>query len=511
MRHAFPSLIVGAALLAAVAPHAQTAAQPPPAVFRTGTELVLVNVVVRDRSGAIVRGLRQSDFVVSEDDKVQTVTSFDFEEPDRANADTPLPAEAVLGTATPSPRAAVPQPNLPPAETRKVDMRGRRLMVMFFDLSSMEPEAVTRAVRAAHEYVDRKLAPADLIGVASFSTSLRVDQDFTTDRSLLDAAIDRFGGAGSGGLEAGTTGDPEGTPDNGAAFTPDDTEFNIFNADRRLEALQWLCDALSGIDQKKSVIYFSSGMNQSGQDNQVELRRAVDRANRANVSIYAADMRGLQAMVPGGDASQASTRGVSAFSGASVANQFSQLASSQDTLTTIAEDTGGRAFYDSNAFGDVFDRVVADTSAYYVLGYSSTNTAPRRTFSTDQSASQGYDPQARPSLRLLRAARLCAFNARRSRAATPGSDAVRPVGHRPQRLRHHRLFPSRRKPLFRAHLGRRARVPGAVQPDDGQESRDHRRLRPGARRTGPAGRPDSRFGEDRSRSDRRPEAQDRSV
>ena len=57
------------------------------------------------------------------------------------------------------------------------------------------------------------------------------------------------------------------------------------------------------------MIYFSSGMNQSGQDNQVELRRTIDRASRANMSIYAADMRGLQAQVPGGDASTASARG----------------------------------------------------------------------------------------------------------------------------------------------------------------------------------------------------------
>jgi hypothetical protein len=58
-----------------------------------------------------------------------------------------------------------------------------------------------------------------------------------------------------------------------------------------------------------------------------------------------------------------------------VASQFSQLAQTQDTLTTMAEDTGGRAFFDSNSFGDVFQRVVADTSAYYVLGYSSSNAA----------------------------------------------------------------------------------------------------------------------------------------
>jgi hypothetical protein len=101
----------------------------------------------------------------------------------------------------------------------------------------------------------------------------------------------------------------------------------------------------------------------------------VDRANRANVSIYAADMRGLQAMVPGGDATQGSRRGTSAFSGDSARNQFSSMAASQDTLSTMAEDTGGRAFFDSNSFGAVFDKVVDDTSAYYVLGYSSTNPA----------------------------------------------------------------------------------------------------------------------------------------
>jgi hypothetical protein len=86
-------------------------------------------------------------------------------------------------------------------------------------------------------------------------------------------------------------------------------------------------------------------------------------------------MRGLQALVPGGDATQGSRRGTSTFSGASTRNQFSSQAATQDTLTTIAEDTGGHAFFDSNTFGQVFDRVVNDTSAYYVLGYSSTNPA----------------------------------------------------------------------------------------------------------------------------------------
>ena len=370
-----PSLRMAFAIVLAVgvvSPRAQTpapAAQAP--VFRSGTELVTVNVVVRDRNGAVVRGLTQRDFTITEDGKPQTITSFDFEELDR---DVPAPAtepEVVL----PKKPAAAPAPNVPAPAPPVVDMHGRRLIVLFFDLSSMQPEELQRAVKAAHDYVDQKLSPSDLIAVTSFSTSLQVAQDFTADRALLDTAIDAYGGANAQGFEAGTTGDAEGTPDTGTAFTPDDTEFNIFNTDRRLDALQTLSDALAGIEQKKSVIYFSSGMSQSGQDNQVELRRTVDRATRANVSIYAADMRGLTALVPGGDATQASTRGTSAFSGGSTRSQVDALAGSQDTLSTMAEDTGGRAFFDSNSFGQVFDRVVADTSAYYVLGFSSTNPA----------------------------------------------------------------------------------------------------------------------------------------
>jgi VWFA-related protein len=375
-------VVIPIALLTA-SPRAQQApGQSRQPVFRSGTELVLVNVVVRDKTGAVVRGLTQNDFSITEDDKPQTVTSFDFEELDRLSAD-----------ATPS---ADTPPVLPPKPTSdassandarsakalaervpapKIDMHGRRLIVLFFDLSSMQPEELQRAVKAAHDYVDQKLSPADLIAVASFSTSLQVDQDFTADRARLADAIDAYGGANGAGFENGTTGDPEDTSDNGNAFTADDTEFNIFNTDRRLDALQTLSDELSGIEQKKSVIYFSSGMSQQGSDNQVELRRTVDRANRANVSIYAADMRGLQAQVPGGDATQGSRRGTSAFSGATVTNQFSQAAATQDTLTTMAEDTGGRAFFDSNSFGAVFDKVINDTSAYYVLGYSSTNPA----------------------------------------------------------------------------------------------------------------------------------------
>lgn len=343
-----------------------------PPTFRANLEVVLVNVVVRDKTGAVVRGLTKDDFILTEDNRPQTVTTFGFEMLDTRPAEAPpAPAPAIL--TAPTPDAGPGAPVLPSAPV-KADLHDRRLIVLFFDLTSMQPEEVQRAVDSAREYIDKRLTPADLVGVTSLSTSLDVVQDFTADRPLLTEALSRIDGTSGQGFAEGATA-AENTPDTGAAFSADDTEFNVFNTDRRLEALRSLADALSGIQQKKSVIYFSGGMSQTGLDNRVQLTTVIDHAVRANVSIYTADMRGLQAVVPGGDAGTASVRGQGAFSGRSMASQFDRAAASQDTLSTLAEDTGGRAFLDTNEFGVVFDRVVADTAAYYILGYSSTNTA----------------------------------------------------------------------------------------------------------------------------------------
>ena len=112
---------------------------------------------------------------------------------------------------------------------------------------------------------------------------------------------------------------------------------------------------------------------------------AIDRAVKANVSIYPVDTRGLTAIVPGGSASQASGRGgASMFSGRGVSRQFDSQTASQDTLVALASDTGGKAFLDTNDFGGVYTKVIADTSAYYLIGYSSTNPGTRRTLQADQ-------------------------------------------------------------------------------------------------------------------------------
>ena len=350
----------------------QAPVQTPKATFKSGLDLVVVNVVVRDKDGRLVRGLTRDDFVVLEDGRPQTVSSFDFEEIENA-APASMETTTVLG-AIAKPGAAV-TPAAPAAgEVRPVtDMKDRRLIVLFYDLGAMQPEEVSRAVQSGREYVEQKMAPADILAVVSLTTSLAVDQDFTADKTALLAALNRLSPVE--GSAAAAAADAEIAPDTGNAFVADDTEFNIFDTDRRLDALRAVADVLAGIEQKKSIVYFSGGVTEQGMDNQAAVRTLVDRAVRANVSIYAADTRGLAALPAGGDASTASVRGTGAFSGRAMSSQRERFSAAQDTLTTIAEDTGGKAFFDVNEFAEVFDKVVEDTSSYYLLGYTSTNPA----------------------------------------------------------------------------------------------------------------------------------------
>jgi len=351
-----------------------SAQAPPRPAFRTDVALVVVDVVVRDKSGAAVRGLTANDFEIREDNKPQQIVSFDVEEvATTAPSAAPVPELLEVGKRSTDGRLE----NTPTNELRREDLAGRRLIVLLFDLSSMQPEELERAGRAAVDYVDRQMADADLVAIATIDTTLNVVSDFSGDRQQVKAALSQIASIDAVAFEtpaAETAATDETAAATGDATTADTGEYDLFNNDARLRAIRSLSEALAPIEQKKSILYFSGGMTRSGGDNQVELRAATSAAVRANVSLYPVDTRGLQAVVPGGDASRASARGVAAFSGRGVNQQFENLFASQDTLQTLAADTGGRAFVDSNDFGAAFTQVQRDTSSYYLIGYSSTNT-----------------------------------------------------------------------------------------------------------------------------------------
>jgi VWFA-related protein len=399
---------LAAALFTALVPaiDAQAPQQPAPSraegprqVFRANTQLVSVDVIVRDNSGAVVRGLTAADFEVLEDGKAQEIRSFSFEEisdhpkgiesaellagaqaqmTNDSKAKTPAPAGAAAAPAAPAPDEAPAKP------MTSEELAGRRLIVLLFDIASMQPEDVQRAVDSASKYVDTTMTAADMVAVATISTKLDVLSDFSADKTKVSTALGKLGYT-EGTATPPPTASTAATDEAAAAddtSSQDTADMDMFNNDVRLRAIKALAETLSGIDQKKAILYFSAGMQRSGEDNQVELRSAINAAVRAHVSIYSVDTRGLQAIVPGGDATKASGRGTALFSGRGVSQQFSQLSASQDTLGALSADTGGRAFMDSNDFAPAFERVQRDMSAYYLLGYSTSNISKDGRFRT---------------------------------------------------------------------------------------------------------------------------------
>ena len=369
-------LLPAAYWLAAQQPAPQSAGQNRDFVIKTQTNLVLVDVRVWDKKGNPITDLKRENFRVFEDGTRQEISSLGVEK------------VAQLETATneheppPTIDLAKLPPNTSQEQVLKV-LQDRRLMVLFFDLSSMQVDDLMRALNSAAHFVDAQMTPADLVSVVTYSSDLRIVQNFTNDRKRLDAVLKSIQvGEASSLTEAGAEGEAGGTNASGqeivaqdvsAAFTPDETEFNIFNTDEKLAAIESLAQMLRGVPGRKSVIHFSSGLQRTGVDNQAELRAAEDAANQANVSLYTLDARGLVALPSGGDASSASPAGAALYSGSAVRSQTTSLLDTRETLASLAADTGGRTFYDTNDFSRAFQRIQADNSTYYLLGYSPSN------------------------------------------------------------------------------------------------------------------------------------------
>lgn len=355
--------------------------------FSATTNLVILNVTVRDRSGKPMGDLTQEDFTVLEDGKRQTVSVFELQrlddpkQPPVPPAPTPtlVGREGVIASITPG----------------KIQYRDRRLLVLFFDFSSMPAEDLIRARDGALKFIAERMNPADLVAVMSFGTRLKVLQDFTADRDLLAATIRgvRIGESSDLALESNPS-DEDVSENTSAAFLADETEFNLFNTDRKLSALETAAKMLSSLPEKKALVYFSSGIGKTGIENLSQLRSTVNAAVRSNVAFYPVDARGLMALPPGGDAMRAAPKGTGLFTGQTQFKLADTFHTQQQTLYTLAADTGGRASLDSNDLSLGIAQAQRDIRSYYILGYYSTNSAEDGRFRRTQVKLAGH-PEAR--------------------------------------------------------------------------------------------------------------------
>ena len=353
-------------------PGVQSQVQPATsnATFSTSTQLVVELVTVKDKSGKAIEGLHKEDFTVLEDGKPQTIRFFEFENVEEAAAAAPVPAPLPPPSVLPE----LTQTEIAPERPGSVRYRDRRLLALYFDMKSMPVLDQLRALDAAQKFVRTDMSPADLVALMEYDGSaVEVLQDFTGDRERLQTVLATLIAG-----EADNTGDsPPGAAasDNGAAFGQDDSEFNIFTTDRKLAALETAAQMLSRLNEKKALIYFASGLRLNGLDNQAQLRATINHAIRAGVSIWSIDARGLVALPPVGDATQGSQGNAGMYTGAAATAVLTNFQQSQDTLYTLAADTGGKALLDYNDLAAGIVAAEKSIASHYIIGYYSSNDA----------------------------------------------------------------------------------------------------------------------------------------
>jgi len=332
---------------------------PTPFTISVATQLVVQALSVTDKDGQLVTGLTADDFTLTEDGVPQTISVFEFQKIDDTSL--PRPAARPIFAAALQPPVTRITP-VPEGDTRYQD---RRLLGIYFDMSALNPIDRHRALESAQAFIEKEMKGPDLVALFTYSDgAMRVRRDFTDDKEALVATIQRLLNPTDADL----------AEDSATDFGQNTGEFNLFNTDRQLSALQSAVKMLGVLREKKSLIYFASGLNLSGVDNQAQLRATLNAARRANVSFYPVDARGLVANAPMGNASQSSPGGLGMYTGASAMASLRVLQRSQDALYTLAADTGGKAFLDSNELTTGIVRAQQAQSSYYILGYYSTNT-----------------------------------------------------------------------------------------------------------------------------------------
>ena len=341
------------------------------ATIKVTSRLIIEAVGVKDKKGNPIEGLTAKDFTITEDGVAQTIKICEH------NA---LTENATPLAATPAGEENIKIYNrlartqIAPEAEGEIRYKDHRLLALYFDMTTMPQSDQFRALSAAEKFIRTQMTTSDLVALLRYNgSSVDILQDFSADRNHLLSILETM--VVGEGQEGAETANDDSSADTGAAFGQDDSEFNIFTTDRQLAALQTAAEALGRLNEKKSLIYFASGLNLNGLDNQAQLVATEQAAIRAGVAFWTIDARGLVASGPLGDATQGSQGGSSMYTGGAASAMMSRFARSQDTLYALALDTGGKALLDNNDLDRGIVNAQHADSDYYILGYYTSNTA----------------------------------------------------------------------------------------------------------------------------------------
>jgi VWFA-related protein len=358
------------------------------------TNLVIVPVVVTDRKGIHIRGLKKDEFEVKEDGKVQALASF----------------EEISANANPVQRATLP----PNAFTNEVtDEQPKELEIIALDLLNTPFASQAQARQGLIEFLSKSVKENSLLALVVFQANhVRMIHNFTTDRAVLTAAIRKLQGTLTA-RDTITNGDVTGDVDTEAAqieaivtgFEADPTTIagarahargvaSQFDTSRErqegmetLECLQQVAQYFSAVPGRKSLIWASTGFrfafgSTTGDfvrgSTPADWQQTVHALHDANISVYPVDVGGLITVAPNSQIAvdmpvPGSNNDVRARSGAldAVASGVFEdpIASKHDTMRAMADMTGGEAFYNNNDLENLFRQASLDSSQYYVLTY----------------------------------------------------------------------------------------------------------------------------------------------
>ena len=362
------AVVVAGTVLAAAQEAQIPSSTQPPVTFRAEVNYVEVDARVLDGSGAFVPSLSDTDFQVFEDGKPQKVSAFSVVNIPVERQQRPLFASAPIE----------------PDVQNNISGYDGRVYVLVMDDQHTSPLRAVRTKLAARQFVQKYIGANDTAAVVFTSGRSDAGQEFTNSQVRLLAAVDKFSGRklrSSTREKLDEEARTRGTRQQGDRIEDMLDPERGLTARTTLESIRNLATYLGGISgRRKAIVYFSEGIdyditdvfnNRSATTVMDATRDAIAAATRANVAIYGIDARGLGAgsdeLIEVTDLPQDTSLNLGTGSFVSEARL------GQDSLRVLSEETGGFAVVNQNNLAASFERVVADNSAYYLLGYYSTN------------------------------------------------------------------------------------------------------------------------------------------
>jgi VWFA-related protein len=369
-------------------------------VIKVTSNLVSVDVVVKDKKGKFVTDLTADDFTVSENGVPQHIEFFD----------STLTGENRAGRSATKSVSTQPKPAPPSALPRNI-------IALVLDGQSTQLASLKHVREGVEKYIRERITDSDSVALFSISGGLQLLQSFTHDKAVLIAAVDKAytSSTVSKTSEAGSiaqnidalrgkiaAGPPEGPITSAAAgsaaaealvaqhvleqYMQLRTALSVQQTRPVLAALAAICEGLRPVPGKKTLVMFSEGFV-TPEMLDWQLQSTIDIANRANVAIYIIDASGLTGGAPtsgalsvssplggiSGDNSMESRRRVGGGESVFDITRQEGLNRQQDVLYKISEDTGGHFIKNTNDISMGLDRIDAEIRSRYTLSYRSTD------------------------------------------------------------------------------------------------------------------------------------------